>query len=169
MFVDHQFFLVYVSFFMKHLCRNPIGRLEKFLAKIDLLKNLFDNISASHISGIKGGNEFVLDVSGSIHQRGDGHFFGLQKFGQSCHITPADGITVSGPGVKIFRAGSVFNQGEQQIDDQKCQIPVIVETAALFDSGKIGQGKQRIGETLPRTCTVEKQSGRLSYRLSIGP
>ncbi len=84
---------------MKHFCRNPIGGLEQFLAEIDLLKNLFDNISASHISGIKGGNEFVLCASGVVHQRGDGHFFGLQEFGQGCHVTASDGLSVSGPGV----------------------------------------------------------------------
>ena len=45
-FVDQQCFSVYVSFFMKHFCRNAIGGLEQVLAEIDLLKNLFDNISA---------------------------------------------------------------------------------------------------------------------------
>jgi len=83
---------------MKHFCRNPIGGLEQVFAEIDLLKNLFDNIPAPHIFGIKGGNEFILRPSGFIHQCGDGHSFRLQEFGQGCHVTPADGFSVSGPG-----------------------------------------------------------------------
>ena len=97
--MEHKRFVVDKPLFETNLRCDSISGLEQIPAQIDLLKNLFDNVSTADIPHIEASHKRILSFPTFFKQHGQGLFILTQKGCQFTDITSGQIRSIPIPGV----------------------------------------------------------------------